>query len=114
LAVKKISWEILKTFTEGSALVEVSGSDTVPRRYSYRVTWSDNDKRGPWFPDRGISFLDSIAMVVGNAEDWILGERDRELREYEGRVADRRVKEEEKRKNHQESVKKREKYGKES
>lgn len=104
---KKINWEIIKLFTEGNAIVEVSGSDTLPRRYSYRLTWSDGDKKGPWFPDRSISFLDCICVVVSRAEEFILNERDRELREYEGRIAERRSKEEEKRAKHVENVKKR-------
>lgn len=98
---KSVTWDVVKSFTSEFATVDVSASSTTPRRYSYRVTWVDGEKRGPWFPDRNISFLNSIAAVVGEAETWILGERDRELKDYEERLAERRAKENDKRARHQ-------------
>ena len=110
----EIQWSIVKEFVSGAACVEVSASSTSPPRYSYRVSWRNDNKQGMWFPDRGISFADAIGEAVLAAEAWILDERDRALKAYEDQLAQRREKEADKRKRHNDNVQRRRDENRES
>ncbi len=96
----QIVWTVVKTVTIGESMVEVSSSDGYQVRYSYRVTWTDGQKKGPWFPDRGISFVADLTEAVAEAEAWILDQRGKALQESEIKLAEKRSKEEQKRKRH--------------
>lgn len=103
----QVTWDVVKSFTANQVLVEVSSSSTLPKRFSYRITWTEGDKRGAWFPDRSISFLDDMGKAVAEAEGWILDERAKELAEYESRIQERKEREADKRKRHTDNVERR-------
>jgi len=102
-----VTWEIVKTVTVGTCIVEISGSSQRPKRFSYRLTWTEGDKRGAWFPDRTISHVESIAQAVGEAELWILDERQKQIDEHEKMLTERKEKEADKRKRHAANVERR-------
>lgn len=99
-----LSWSIVKTFTVRDCMVEVSKSDSHQDRYSFRVTWTDGTKKGPWFPDRGISFVEHVLDTMTQAEAWILEEQDKVLKVREAAIAERRAKEDDKRKRHNDNL----------
>lgn len=104
----QVAWDVVKSVKSGKCIVEVSASNTTPKRFSYRVSWSDSEtKKGAWFPDRDISFLNDIAVAVQEAEKWILDEREKELAAHEARVTERRNRENDKRKRHSDNVERR-------
>ncbi len=106
-AKRDMNWAIVHTVTSGNTLIEISASDGYQKRYSYRITWVNDVRRGPWFPDSGVSFADGIMECVSLAETWILDKREIELKDREGKLAQAREIETAKRKRHDENVEKR-------
>lgn len=101
---REIKWDVCQVFERNHVIVEVSKSDGYQTRYSYRVTWKDGERKGPWFPDRGISFLEDLSACVASAEEWILDRRNAALKIEEDKLALKKESELAKRKRHEQNV----------
>lgn len=82
-------WTVIQTFRKGMAAAEVSrAGDT--GKFSFRLSWRDGERQGPWFPATGISFQEDVASVLAQSEDFILSERERLLDAQEAKLSSRK------------------------
>ncbi len=103
----EITWNTVQSFTHGHAFAEVSASDGHQTRYSYRVSWIEGDRKGAWFPDRGISFGDDILEAIAMAESWILEQLAKQTADAEAKLSTKKEKEAHKRKAHNDNFERR-------